>query len=202
MKKYLTQLFLLLAIFFTSCGGSSFDACKTEDMKTINNTINEILPANAKTRSAYLFYSTTYSTIGTNVNNINVYYDESDGNHKFANIQLDNKEKSEIKDDNNYVEPFGDKNPRGRDITNYDFTIVSTNLNKAIDILKEEDILISGFENYIIDYYEDPQFDKHRFTLLSKAGDAKLKGRRLETEYYVISCVADADGNITFPDIE
>lgn len=195
-----TFLFIAVAILLTSCKNNP-DGFKQEDMQKLGESIFPNIPADSKI-SDMNFTSTMPNYVSSEFSSVNVYFTTPSDEKKYADITFKEPDRNAIKDNSSSVESWGEKNKIGRILTNYDFTVIEKNYDKAIKELEKENILISGVNSYNIKFYEDPQFDKHQFELLSKHGSTKFTGRKISTEYIIIKCIADAEGNITYPDLE
>jgi hypothetical protein len=94
----------------------------------------------------------------------------------------------------------------GQKLSDMDMSNITSNLNKAIAVFEAEPVNLSfsGLGIYTITLNKDPQKVSHDFTLQSK-GDSKMttkpNGRlATETEYYELTFVADAGGNVELKD--
>lgn len=199
MKSLILTVFSFLLL--TACSSSVVDCSDVKQMKNVGDEISSVIPKDAKVTNIYFTVNSTGSTVGTGFSSVRVCFDTPDKEYKVAEINFEDNNKSTISDNKTYVEYFG-KGVLGRDIANYDFGQIATNINKAESLLKEKNIEVSGIDNYTIQIYENPQDDSHTFDLLSKNGSTKFTGRKISTEYLVIECEADSEGNVTFPEIE
>lgn len=88
------------------------------------------------------------------------------------------------------------KKQLGRNIDDYDYSIVFSNIAKAAKEVVDAGYSYSGVGTYTINISTDPDKDEHRFYIHSKAGNS-LKGRTYVTEYYEFKAKADSKGNVT-----
>ena len=195
-------LVFITILLLTGCGnGGVMDCSDAEQMKTVTNVIEKTIPKDSKVENVHFVTNSTSSSVGTGFTGARVYFDTSSDEHKTATVDFEHEDQSKIEDNKYHSQYFG-KNKLGRTVSTYDYSQVAANINKAEALLKEKNIEVSGIDTYIIQFFENPKDDSHSFDLLSKSGSTKFTGRKISTEYLVITCEADSEGNITFPDLE
>ena len=88
----------------------------------------------------------------------------------------------------------------GMKLKDIDFSKIASNVNKAAEILQQENIALDGVKGYNITLDSDPEKIIHTFNALSKSNTefGSKNGRAaLVTEYYEFRFEADANGNVT-----
>lgn len=199
------SLLFLSVILFSGCSNVTINSFDSESMKTVGAIIEKYVPADSKVTGVnFLTISTTSSSsVTTDFSRVNVYFETPDNQRKVAMIVFGKDDESIVKEDLNSSSSYvGKEGPLGRVLSGYDYSQVTYNIEKAVKELKEYEVPVSGIEGYSITFFENPENDKQTFQLLSKHGSTKFTGRRISTEYLVIDCAADANGNISFPALE
>lgn len=190
--------FFLLAM--TSCG-NAIDFIEESELTQINGKIGEYLKAEDKAEDITLFGSTS-TTVGFDIQSMQVNYLNENGDRRKVYIPISGS--GSAKDEVTNINPVeippkkGQKlSSKGRSINDYNFSIISTNVNKAIDIAKVSGYEVEGVSSYSITFYEDSLQDRHSFLLLSKVDNStRLQGRHIVTEYKELSCSVGDNGDI------
>lgn len=191
-----SSLFAILAtIIFTSCNSTSaVDLTDETEVQNLQEVVNKYLPENS------IVYTIQFNSNNNEANNImraiKLVYSEKDGEYKNIFIPLGEGKVQTNKE----TEPFGsfqttiDSLPKGRSVKDMDYTIITKNINKGIELFKNENITFSGIESYKIYLYQNTDKDIHKLALLSSDG-------KTIRQYGIYPIVIDQNGN-PIPDEE
>lgn len=216
--KLFTLTFALSALvfLFTSCG-KSVVINDAESIKSLTTTLNEHLKSDDKVSRIYITCSSASFT-GWNIQAVNIDY-TNDKNEK-RELYLPFEAAGDKRDRPATTTVGGvdvsaimaqakqltgqEQTPSkvaSRTIADYDYTQIAKNIQKSIELAQEAGaITMSGLENYSVTFYENPADDEHFWTIMSKASDTKLEGRKIVTEYYQLMFKADGTGKVTMID--
>ena len=192
MKNLILGVFILLTFLFTSCGGS-IKLDQPDTVGTLTKKITDNLKPNTTVTEIDLH--PVHNTLTTEVSAIVIRYTTEEGQRRYTHVYIT---ESFDPQDKEYNVPQKDL---GRDIKDYDFSIVYSNIAKAAQKVIDAGNTYSGVGLYRIKFNSDPSKDEHTFSIQSKSGSS-VQGRNLVTEYYEYDSKADAEGNVTVKDLE
>jgi|GEM_PF-4829937 len=192
MKNLMLGAFALLIVLFTSCGAS----IKLDQPDTVGALTKEIMDnLKPNTTVTEIDLHPVHNTLTTEISSIVIRYKTAEGESRSTHIYVT---ESFPPQDKEYNVP--QKDP-GRDITDYDFSVVYSNVAKAAQQVIDAGNTYSGVGLYRIKFNSDPSKDEHTFCIQSKAGSS-VQGANYVTEYYEYDSKADAEGNVTVKDLD
>ena len=192
MKNLIVGVFALSVVLLTSCGGS-IKLDKPDTLATLTKEITNNLKPN--TTVIEIDFHPVHNTLTTEVSSIVIRYQTAEGQSRSTQIYI--TESFDPQDKEYHV---SQKDP-GRDIKDYDFSIVYSNFAKAAQKVIDAGNTYSGVGLYRIKFNSDPSKDEHTFKIQSKSGSS-VQGSRYVTEYYEYDSKADAEGNVTVKGLE
>lgn len=224
-----TKLFTLgtilsvLSILFSSCG-QSVTVNDTESMATLGAIVKEHLEADVRVKRIFISCSTSSYT-GWGIQSISFNYTNANGEHRELFLPIEgtgNKSDRPSKTPAGKVDVSaiishaqgisGQKQETAtqdtttpkvtatRVISDYDYSQIAKNIQESMKMAHEAGAPATGVNTYSISLYSDPARDEHSWTLMSKASDTKLEGRKMVTEYYQLQFAADGNGKVTMVD--
>ena len=192
MKNLILGAFALLTVLFTSCGGS-IKLDQPDTLGTLTKEITDNLKSNATITEIDLH--PIHNTLTTEVSSIVIRYKTAEGESRSTHVYITESFDPQDK------EYKGSQKDPGRDIKDYDFSIVYSNIAKAAQKVIDAGNTYSGVGLYRIKFNSDPSKDEHTFSIQSKSGSS-VQGRNIVTEYYEYDSKADAEGNVTVKGLE